>query len=156
MGTELCKSQVDKNQSPSMIVSDPHDMLKSDRPVMWANTCSLPGSFVAASQHRVILPVLHAELCYNILEDRNGSISSGVITLLLWCKLHLLLKSWCVYRTYLYTGTSPQNFLTSMFSNAKLIDICCIANCHYRDNLCLDKNGEDISLFLRFLLIYEL
>lgn len=30
MGTVLCKSQVDKNQSPSMIVSDQHDILKSD------------------------------------------------------------------------------------------------------------------------------
>lgn len=34
MGTGLCKSQADKNQSPSMIFSDPHDMLESDRPVM--------------------------------------------------------------------------------------------------------------------------
>lgn len=51
MGSGLCKSQVDKNQSPSMIVSDPHDILKSDRPVTRANTCSPPASFVATSQH---------------------------------------------------------------------------------------------------------
>lgn len=52
-----------------------------------------------------------------------------------------------LHQTHLHTGTSSQNFLTSMFCDAKLVDLCCIANCHYRDSLCLDKNGEDISLF---------
>lgn len=154
MGTELCKSQVDKNQSPSMIVSDPHDMLESDRPVMWANTCSLPGSFVAASQHRVICLEPHTELCYNILEDRNGSNTFAVTQGTLAAEKLMSVQD--LHQTHLYTGTSPQNFLTSMLSNDKLIDICCIANCQYRDSLSLDKNGGDISLCLRCLLICEL
>lgn len=57
-----------------------------------------------------------------------------------------------LHQTCLYTGTSPQNFLISMFSNMELIDICCIANCHYRGNHCLHKSGEGVSPFLRFLL----
>lgn len=132
MGTGLCKSQADKNQSPSMIFSDPHDMLESDRPVMWANTCSLLASFAAASQHRQSYSFCSP--CCVVLQHFGGQKWLNLI----WCHNTFAVKPaplasekvmsiQDLHQTHLYIGRSPQNFLLPVFSNAELIDVCCIA-----------------------------
>lgn len=148
METGLCKSQVDKNQSPTMIVSEPHDILKSDRPVTWANTCSPPASFVATSQHErlqgelfhlfftliCVTPFWRAETGETYLVPKHSccnTSSSGFWEANICTKPTL---------TRLCIWTSPQNLL--MYPLMLNSFTCYIENCHCRNNHCFDKNGE--------------
>lgn len=70
-------------------------------------------------------------LCQNTLNTTQVPLAPGKIISVL--DLH---------QTHLCIGTSPQNLLISVSSNAELIDVCYIANCHYRSKQYFYKNGE--------------